>query len=229
MPTANVNITDYYFAGLFNSFQLDQLVDRIRNIYKELNTAGGSQIVLDKLTKPINELNHPKRETSPIYLLHPDLRAMMVGSSGSIPSAYMMEQNNIEDYISETSIPTGYHVDVTNQVTTYLIEQQLYHLEQLYTFDQSGIVKDYILKNPNLAGLLLEAYSELSRFFGSNPTVKLAVTIDPEEGFRELFAYVKTTAPVGEAIDKLDAFDAEWFLDNLYRAENKLNFNLEFE
>ena len=110
-----------------------------------------------------------------------------------------------------------------------MTDQQLYHLEQLYTFDQSGIVKEYILKNPNLAGLLLEAYSELSRFFGSNPTVKLAVTIDPEEGFRELFAYVKTTAPVEDAIDKLDAFDAEWFLDNLYRAENKLNFNLEFE
>jgi len=48
------------------------------------------------------------------------------------------------------------------------------------------------------------------------------------EGAKELFAYIRTSLPVDEALSRLDKFDEEWFLDQLDRAGGRFNFNLEF-
>ena len=57
----------------------------------------------------------------------------------------------------------------------------------------------------------------------------LEVIRDPEIGKDgELFAYILTPLSVQEAQARLDDLDDEWFLDQLDRIGDLLNFNLEF-
>jgi len=112
-------------------------------------------------------------------------------------------------------------------VRAYEFEIQL--LEQVYTFRGHGEVSRFLERYPFLVPLLLEAYSKFWNYFGPHPRVFLEVVTDPEApDDRELFALVCTSLTPDEALDRLDQFDRDWWLDASYTAQGKLCIDVEF-
>ncbi len=104
----------------------------------------------------------------------------------------------------------------------------LHELENLYTFRNPVAVRRFLLNHPHLIDLLLEAYPHLAQTFGQDSHVALEVVRDPEvANWTQLVAYLVTSLPVDQALDKLDEFDDEWFLGQDDRVGDLFNFNLE--
>ncbi|MSP12380.1 MAG: hypothetical protein EXR62_05415 [Chloroflexi bacterium] len=107
--------------------------------------------------------------------------------------------------------------------TTYLPE-----IQEIYAMRDSSSVQSFLESHPQLVGLLLEAYPHLLESFGPQPEVILEVVRNPEaEEPDQLFAYIRTSLPISDALARLDTFDETWFLDQLDRVDDLFNFNLE--
>lgn len=121
------------------------------------------------------------------------------------------------------------HVLKQSETVCDIIEStRLPGLEDLYTFRNSVAVRHFLLCHPHLIDLLFEAYPHLARCFGPNPQVALEVVQDPEVAdWTQLVAYILTSLPVNQALDRLDRFDDEWFLDQVDQVDDLFNFNLE--
>lgn len=90
-------------------------------------------------------------------------------------------------------------------------------------------VLHFVEAHPELNTLLLEAASALDRYFGPGQRATLEIILDPEtENAPELVAHVKTSLSVPEALDRLDQFDQEWFLDRVRSVKGLFNVNLVF-
>jgi hypothetical protein len=100
---------------------------------------------------------------------------------------------------------------------------------QVFSLRDSEVVQSFVADHPDVAEVLLEAKSHLVRCFGSNVRVSLRVLRDPEIGEEgELVAYIETPLSVDEAQSRLDDLDDGWFLDQVDRVGDFLNFNLAF-
>jgi hypothetical protein len=74
----------------------------------------------------------------------------------------------------------------------------------------------------------LEALSIIRRLFGSETVIFLSLVVDPEdEDFEELFISIVSDKPTDEALNLLDRFDEEWFVDVLPQTKNLLNVTVE--
>lgn len=132
--------------------------------------------------------------------------------------------------MSDTQFPIIQGIlDSTNQTNIIDFNSLFQKIEDCYHFKSKSRVKEFIEEHSYLTHILIESYELIIRFFGSGCYLELAVTTDPEEGFKELFVYIKTALPVDEALQKLDNFDDQWFLDKMSDTKGKLNFNLSFE
>lgn len=109
-----------------------------------------------------------------------------------------------------------------------LTEKQLQALGSIYDFESDKEVIQFISNHPFLYELLVEAIPAFQSCFGSGMRVDLIVRTDPEDDFQELFGYIHQSGPIDEIKSSLERFDDEWFLENLGRAQGKLNFNLLF-
>jgi hypothetical protein len=106
---------------------------------------------------------------------------------------------------------------------------RLYKLEEVYSLSDAQLVRPFLLSHPQLIGVLLKARPHLSKYFGPDLQVVLKVVRDPEaEDSEQLFAYIYTSLPTGEAVARLDRLDEEWFLDQLDQTRGLFNFNLVF-
>lgn len=82
---------------------------------------------------------------------------------------------------------------------------------------------------PFLVLLLKESVDPLKAHFGETAILSVTVENDPEvEGWEYLVIAFRTTLPADQAQAQLDAFDADWWLDALPRAQGKVLFTLEF-
>ncbi len=126
----------------------------------------------------------------------------------------------------------------SSNVDVYMIEYlvlrdilgsaRLHVLEETYSFRDATVVRRFLQIHPHLVKLLLDAYPYLLELFGPDPEVALEVVSDPEVAdWDQLFAYICTPLPVNEALARLHRLDEEWFLDQLDRADDLFNFNLE--
>ncbi|MBC8265123.1 MAG: hypothetical protein H8E47_13495 [Anaerolineales bacterium] len=101
-------------------------------------------------------------------------------------------------------------------------------LERLYTFKERSEVLWFLDRYPFLASLLLEAYYEIEKHFPYSQ-VFLEVVTDPEEiDDYQLVASIATNFAPNEAVDRLEQFDEDWWLDALDRAQSKLCIDVEF-
>ena len=109
-------------------------------------------------------------------------------------------------------------------------ERALNQVEAWYRLDNAGRVRQFLYQHPMLPGVLVEAFGPLQKCFGPYPQVMLRVVADPEvEDSDELFAYIRTSLPPEDALNRLNELDELWFLDQLDRVNGLFNFNLEFE
>ena len=86
----------------------------------------------------------------------------------------------------------------------------------------------YLLEQPDLAPVILEAEAELRLRF---PHSRLTLTIvgDPAGIDGDLFVEVFTSLPVAEAYELLVRFDDEWLIAASRRVRGAFNVNLRFE
>jgi hypothetical protein len=91
------------------------------------------------------------------------------------------------------------------------------------------MVRHFVRCHPEVIETLIEARPRLEEHFGPQVKVSLELVSDPEaDATEQLFAYIVTSLPVDEGINRLDAFDEDWFLHQIDRVAGRLNFNLEF-
>lgn len=110
------------------------------------------------------------------------------------------------------------------------LELSIDRLEDTYEFRNPNEIGTFLRNHSYLIDFLYDAFSRIELFFGRNPHVALEVIHDPEiVNASELFAYIHTTLPPEEAMDRLTAFDEIWFLDQVNSVNGKLNFDLLFE
>ncbi|MBC7250165.1 MAG: hypothetical protein H5T62_07760 [Anaerolineae bacterium] len=101
-------------------------------------------------------------------------------------------------------------------------------LERLYVFKERKEVTSFLEECPFLIPLLLEAHYEIEQHF-SPSQVFLEVITDPEEtNSTQLLASIATGLDPDEALDRLERFDEEWWLDALAGARGKLCIDVEF-
>jgi hypothetical protein len=104
---------------------------------------------------------------------------------------------------------------------------RLQEIEEMYTFRNTPEVWRFLYAHLRIIDVLLEAYPHIQEHFGSNTEVVLEVASDLEvKNWDQLFAYIVTPLPPGEALDRLDNLDSEWFLHQLDRVDDLLNFDL---
>ena len=109
------------------------------------------------------------------------------------------------------------------------IEAALRSLGQLYTFRRPKEVSQFVDTHPFLVSLLVEAHGKIAQHFGPSPEVILEVVTDPEaSGDRELVAFIRTNLPPEEALDQLERFDEDWWLEASHNAQGNLCIHLEF-
>jgi hypothetical protein len=124
------------------------------------------------------------------------------------------------------------NISVVEQLQSTFASRTYTHAEHL--------AKDYIIKKPKMVGefvsenlylldLLEEIPSRIYTYFGVNQQLALRVTHEPEfPNSSELWVDVLTKLSAQEATQLLDKFDEEWWLENMERANYKLNITVEF-
>jgi len=102
-------------------------------------------------------------------------------------------------------------------------------LENYYELRNASDLLAYVNEHPQLSGFLLEGYQQLRKHFGYEPSFGIEVVHDPEISQPNdfLFVYIRTSMDVDEAMDRLDQFDENWYLDQVEMFGNLVNFNLE--
>jgi hypothetical protein len=89
-------------------------------------------------------------------------------------------------------------------------------------------ISDFLEKNPLLPSVLMEAHSQLMKYFPNNPKVFLSLGMAPEDmSVDHLIASVASGLDVDTAVDTLFAFDEEWWLARLGQTQAKLSITVE--
>ena len=107
--------------------------------------------------------------------------------------------------------------------------EQINVLAREYEIRNPTEVAAFLCRNKSLIDLLEEIPRKLRKFFGRN--VKLAVELfaEPEmPASKEIFVLVITKKDAKEARAKMDEFDQKWWLENMDKADCKLNVSLEY-
>ena len=102
-------------------------------------------------------------------------------------------------------------------------------LERQYVFKDRDQVFSFLENHPFLVTLLLEAYSKIETYFPEYPQVSLEVIIDPEvPDDIQLVASIRVNLSPEEALERLDSFDRQWWLQSMDRAKGELCIDVEF-
>lgn len=90
-------------------------------------------------------------------------------------------------------------------------------------------VAQFIQENAFLAELLVEIRAKVSEMFGAATQIRLDLLDDPEFlGQPKLYAVILTPLAAEAALALQGRLDDDWWLDNLDRAQGKLNLCLEY-
>jgi hypothetical protein len=100
-------------------------------------------------------------------------------------------------------------------------------LEHFELRDESRVIQ-YLRQYPFLASLILEAKSQIARFFRPETRIAIEVSADPSDGSSQLFLLVLTRLNANEAYDLFERLDQEWWLEASERAQFRMNIVPEF-
>jgi hypothetical protein len=98
------------------------------------------------------------------------------------------------------------------------VHQHAQWLEQIFAFSDSDEIWRFLLTYEWLSRALLEAHGQILRVFAENAEnnivdLSLEYSVDPEEGYEELFVIIRTNLSVAESLARLEKFDEEWWLE----------------
>jgi hypothetical protein len=104
----------------------------------------------------------------------------------------------------------------------------------------NALAREYEIKNPELTAefigenlflldLLEEIPAQVRRFFGGETKLALEILSEPDfASSSEIFVLVFTKIGAKQARALMDEFDRQWWLENLDKANCKLNVSLEY-
>ena len=121
-------------------------------------------------------------------------------------------------------------VDTIHQSLSIKGGDTLEQIKKKYSIPESDLsdVEKFLDKHKDLANLLLDACTKIRDFFTSETLLLELISDTSIEGGEELFVYIQTYLSVEEAVEKINDFDEQWFLDQLSRTKGLFNFNLRF-
>lgn len=109
------------------------------------------------------------------------------------------------------------------------LKQEFNSLSSLYEFREQENIENFILKNDFLFNILKEARIQIRKVFGENTRLALKISSELEPiSSEELWILILTELTAKEAFPLLEKFDENWWLDNLGKANAKLNIRLEY-
>jgi hypothetical protein len=107
--------------------------------------------------------------------------------------------------------------------------QEFDSLKQFYKFYEMGFVTNFLRKNRFLVPLLREVPEKIYDYFGKDQKLALKVSFESDSPqLSELWILILTRLSAKEALPILEKFDEEWWLENMDRADYKLNTTLKF-
>ena len=101
-------------------------------------------------------------------------------------------------------------------------------VDSLYDVRDQG-VKRLLASQPELIPALIDVAGAVPRYFGIDARLALESIADPEEdaGEPELYAVISTNMPPKQALARLNAFDADWWLVRSRRIDPRLRVTLD--
>lgn len=107
--------------------------------------------------------------------------------------------------------------------------EQINVLAREYEIRNPSKVAEFLSENLFLLDLLKVIPGKLRKFFGKNAKLAVELFVEPEmPSSREIFVLVLTKNDAKTARAKMDEFDQKWWLENLDKANCKLNVSLEY-
>ena len=112
-------------------------------------------------------------------------------------------------------------------ITTSTYSSQFHLLSELYAVRNPEEVSEFLEEHGYLIDVLSDLRGKLRDYFDEQ--VALELTTEPDDAYaRELFARIMTRMPPSQALELLDKFDDDWWLDAASRARGDLNVTLEY-
>jgi len=106
-------------------------------------------------------------------------------------------------------------------------ETSIQTLEQLYILKNPDVVLAYLETEPFLVPLLIEVRQQIRRYFAdSSAVLEVFDYQDDTIAERQLHLSIMTQLPVDEALDRLNQFDTNWWLDKARRTQRKLSVDI---
>ena len=103
-------------------------------------------------------------------------------------------------------------------------------LEDLFFWEDYPGVRRLLLQHPETHGPLVHAAGLIPEYFGSSSRLSLRVDWGPEgSDSPRLLANIYTTQAPADALDSLERFDVDWWLDAMQNLHHVLSFGLRFE
>lgn len=142
----------------------------------------------------------------------------------------------MSDMQTQTLDKTTVKITPYNEVAE-LIDREIHQktLEQInilareYEIRNPSKVAEFLGENLFLLDLLKEIPHKLSKFFGRSVKLAVELVAEPEmPSSKEIFVIVLTKKDAKEARAKMDEFDQKWWLENIDKANCKLNVSLEY-
>jgi hypothetical protein len=107
--------------------------------------------------------------------------------------------------------------------------QEVESLKQFYRFCEMDSVKVFLRRNRFLVPLLREVPEKIYGYFGKDQKLDLRISFESDSPqSSELWVSILTELSAAEALPILERFDEEWWLENMDRADCKLNITLKF-
>ena len=80
-------------------------------------------------------------------------------------------------------------------------------------FDVDAEAAEFLNQHPHLYSVLLESVEQIHNIFGQDVELQLRFVKDPEiPNYQTLFCYIWVSMSVAEALEKLDVFEDEYYL-----------------
>jgi|SRR5690348_15075059 hypothetical protein len=103
----------------------------------------------------------------------------------------------------------------------------LAQLEDHYTFRDRPTVLRFLRKHPFLVPLLREGADQVQRYFPDTPLLLEFYRDAEESGLNHLVVHIVTDRSLDQALEQLDRFGEDWWLNVITEAQMKLDFDVE--
>jgi uncharacterized protein YuzE len=110
-----------------------------------------------------------------------------------------------------------------------IVDLWIEQLGQKYRIEDYPEVLSYLIANPFLIGILLEAPGKVGGHFGPDTPLDLEIFTDPEdEDSQELFVLIHADLTPEQALQRLANLDREWWLETSALTRCRLNLDIRY-